>query len=68
MICCSNSCPKSDECKLHINNYKEKGFIQVCDYSTWGAGTAKNKEIHIEYYCGPNGNYNMFKEMDRTNN
>lgn len=64
MLCCSETCPKSNNCKLHLTNNKENGYIQIGDYSTWGTGIMSNKELRIDFYCGPNGNYRMFKEMN----
>lgn len=72
--CTGDCCPKCNECKqYYINLQKEHPGIQfqVESWATFGSTTMwANSETREsgythEYYCGPNGNYKMFKPYIR---
>lgn len=72
--CTGDNCPKYKDCELYYENLgrKSPGIIfPIESWATFGSTTMwANSETREsgsthEYYCGPNGNYKMFKPYMR---
>ena len=71
--CTGDNCPKHKDCELYYENLakKQKCSFPLESWATFGSGIAwANSETgesgyKDEWYCGPNGNYKMFKPYVR---
>lgn len=67
--CTGDNCPKCKECELYYENLAKKlnTSFPLESWATFGSTTMwANSETSEygskhEWYCGPNGNYKMFK-------
>lgn len=65
MLCCSESCPKKQQCGLYWRNpqpgYRKYDNVESLDSYGWGSISAEKYESH--YDCGPLGHYKMFEPL-----
>ena len=64
MRCCSTRCEKALECGLHYTN--SFGTHQIEDFYSFGAVSISDEGIEESNWCGPNGDYKMFKPIQLT--
>ena len=69
--CTGDNCPKAKDCELYYENLskKQKCSFPLESWATFGSTTMwANQETgesgcKDEWYCGPNGEYKMFKQF-----
>ena len=71
--CTGDNCPKAKECELYYVNLAQKinTSFPLESWATFGSTTmwvnqeTRESGCKDEWYCGPNGNYKMFKPYIR---
>ena len=65
MLCCSERCEKKNQCALYYRNPQPeyRKYDNVEPLAEFGSGSMSLEGCHVDYWCGPWGDYKMFSPI-----
>jgi hypothetical protein len=65
MACCSSRCERRHKCANYTGNPREtNGWETVEDYYWFGTGSISYEGCTENWWCGPHGDWGMFRPVD----